>query len=258
MRRPSSIVDRPSSAIILFVMSVLFAGPAAAQERIRISINAGQQASSTIVKQEQVFERYFEQGSFTFERTVPTAVIYDLGLAVRLWRDLYAGAAVSIFNDKSGAGTVTARVPHPLQFNKPRTVTGDVPNATRSEVGQHLMFGWNVKTAGGVEFLLFGGPSIVATEQLVVKSLTLELDREVFPFDQLAFPPVDSEILRENVMGYNVGVDMAWRFAPNVGVGLLLRFSEAKQSFTPTPSGSTPVEVTVGGLQAGGGLRLTF
>jgi hypothetical protein len=59
-------------------------------------------------------------------------------------------------------------------------------------------------------------------------------------------------------MGYNLGVDMAWRFARNVGVGLLIRFSEGKQAFTPSPAGSAPVDVTVGGLQAGGGLRLIF
>jgi hypothetical protein len=257
-RQKLKVQSRKWKVIVYGVVALLYATSASAQERIRISINAGQQTSSTIVKQEQTFERYFEQGSFTFERLVPTAVIYDLGLTVRLWRGLHAGAAVSVFDDKSGAGTLTARVPHPLQFNKPRTVTGDVPNATRREVGQHLMFGWNVKTAGGVEFLLFAGPSIIATDQLVVKSLTLELDKEVFPFDELAFPPVDSETLRENVMGYNVGVDMAWRFARNVGVGLLVRFSEGTQAFTPTPSGATPVDVTVGGLQAGGGLRLVF
>lgn len=259
LRSRKAPVERRQSKVIVFCVVAVFCGTsAAAQERFRISINAGQQTSSTIVKQEQTFERYFEQGSFTFERIVPTAVTYDLGLAVRLWRGLHAGAAVSLFDDKSGAGTVTARVPHPLQFNKPRTVTGDVPNAARREVGQHLMLGWNVKTAGGLEFLLFAGPSIIATDQLVVKSLTLGLDKEVFPFDALAFPPVESETLRANVVGYNAGVDMAWRFARNVGVGLLVRFSEGTKAFTPTPAGSTPVDVTVGGLQAGGGLRLVF
>jgi hypothetical protein len=256
--RKSKVHGRKSIGIVFGILALFCGTSASAQERFRISINAGQQTSTTTVKQEQTFEKYFEQGSFTFERSVPTAVIYDLGLAVRLWRGLHAGAAVSVFDDTNGAGTVTARVPHPLQFNKPRTVTGEVPKATRREVGQHLMFGWNLKAAGGLDFLLFAGPSIFATDQLVVKSLTLELDKEVFPFDELAFPPVDSETLRENVMGYNAGVDMSWRFARNVGVGLLVRYSEGKKQFTPTPAGSTPIEVTVGGLQAGGGLRLIF
>jgi hypothetical protein len=248
-----------SIVFVVTAIALFCAASASAQDRIRISINAGQQTSSTILTQEQTFERYFEQGSFTFERLVPTAVTYDLGVTARLWRGLHAGAAMSMFDDKSGAGTVTARVPHPLQFNKPRTATGEILNATRREVGQHIMFGWNVETAGGLEFLLFAGPSIFATDQLVVNSLTLTLDTEVFPFDELAFPAVESETLRENVMGYNAGVDMTWRVARKIGLGLLVRYSEGKQAFTPTrPTGAAPVDVTVGGLQAGGGIRLIF
>ncbi len=248
-----------SIVFVVTAIALFCAASASAQDRIRISINAGQQTSSTMLTQEQTFERYFEQGSFTFERLVPTAVTYDLGVTARLWRGLHAGAAMSMFDDKSGAGTVTARVPHPLQFNKPRTATGEILNATRREVGQHIMFGWNVETAGGLEFLLFAGPSIFATDQLVVNSLTLTLDTEVFPFDELAFPAVESETLRENVMGYNAGVDMTWRVARKIGLGLLVRYSEGKQAFTPTrPTGAAPVDVTVGGLQAGGGIRLIF
>jgi hypothetical protein len=257
--RKARVNSRKAIGLVFTAGALLCASSASAQDRIRISANVGQQTSSTIVTQEQTFDLYFEQGSFTFERVVPTALVYDLGIAARVWRGLHVGAAVSIYDDKNGAGTVTARVPHPLQFNKPRTVTGDIPNATRREVGQHIMFGWNIQTAGGLEFLLFGGPSIIATDQLVVNSLTLSLDKEVFPFDELAFPPVESETLRENVMGYNAGVDMTWRFARKVGVGLLVRYSEGKQAFTPTrPAGVAPVEVTVGGLQAGGGLRVIF
>jgi hypothetical protein len=256
--RKSKVQSRQSRVIVFGVVALFCGTSASAQERFRISINAGQQTLTTTVMQEQTLEQYFEQGSFTFERPVPTAVIYDLGIGVRLWRGLHAGAAFSMFDDKSGTATVTARVPHPLQFNKPRTVTGDVPSATRREVGQHIMFGWIVRAAGGLDFLLFAGPSIFATDQLLVKSLTLSLDNEVFPFDELAFPPVESETLREHVVGYNAGVDMTWRFARNLGVGLLVRYSEGKTEFTPTPAGSTPVDVTVGGLQAGGGLRLIF
>ena len=64
---------------------------------------AAQQTSTTTVTQEQTFDRYFEQGSFTFERTVPKAVIYDLGIAVRVWRGLHAGAAVSVFETRPAA-----------------------------------------------------------------------------------------------------------------------------------------------------------
>jgi hypothetical protein len=250
MVRRSSIVIRAAAVCVL-----CFASSAAAQERIRLSVSVGQQATSTTVTQETSFDRYFEQGSYTFERTVPATIIYDFGGSIRVWRSLHAGAAVSLF-DTTGSGTLTARVPHPLQFNKPRTTTGDIGDARRQEIGTHVMAGWTIPAADGLEFLLFGGPSFFSTEQLFVKSLTLSLDREVFPFDELPFPGAETETLRENAVGFNVGVDMTWRFARHVGAGLLLRYSNGRNAFTPT--GSQPVEVTVGGLSAGGGLRVLF
>jgi hypothetical protein len=158
-------------------------------------------------------------------------------------------------------------VPHPLQFNKPRVTNADIAGVTRREFGQHFMVGWNISTAAaprlraaprGLDFTVFAGPSLFVTDQLLVSSVPLSIDSEVFPFDQLRFPGAQTEILRESIIGYNAGVDMTWRFARHFGVGLLLRYSNGKKEFTPTPSGSTPVDVTAGGLHAGGGLRVLF
>ena len=229
--------------------------PAAAQERLRISGNVGQQASTTTLSQDETFDQYFEQGSFTFERVIPKAVFYDFGASVRLWRGLYAGGSVSIFNT-TGPGTLTARVPHPLEFNKPRTTSGDVADARRREIGQHILFGWAIPADGGLDFLVFAGPSFFNTEQLFASSLTLSLDKEVYPFDELAFPAVVTETLRDNVFGYNAGVDMTWRLNRNIGLGLLVRYSNGTKVFTPTRA--QPAEVSVGGLHAGGGLRILF
>jgi hypothetical protein len=250
---------------VFSVLGLLCADSVLAQERFRISANAGQQTSTATLTQQQTFDRYFEQGSFTFERTIPKAIIYDLGASVRIWRGLHVGAAASLF-DNTGPGTVTARVPHPLQFNKPRTSSGDITNTMRRELGQHLMFGWNISTVAtprfgraprGLDFTLFAGPSIFVAEQLFVTSLTLSLENEVFPFDELAFPAAQTTSVRDTVLGYNAGVDMTWRFNNKVGVGVLLRYSNGTKAFAPA-AGSQPVDVTVGGLHAGGGLRLMF
>ena len=193
-------------ATLIGICAITFTAvsPVGAQERLRLSANIGQQASTTTVSQEQSFDRYFEQGSFTFERTIPQSLIYDFGAMVRVWRGLYAGGALSMF-DQSGPGTVTARVPHPLQFNKPRTTTGDIADANRREFGQHITVGWTIPASGGLDFILSGGPSFFMTEQLFVTRLNLSLQDEVFPFDELAFPRADTETLRENVIGLQRG-----------------------------------------------------
>ena len=244
-------------ATLIGVCAITFiaANPIVAQERLRISANIGQQASTTTVSQEQSFDRYFEQGSFTFEREIPQSVIFDFGAMVRVWRGLYAGGALSIF-DQAGAGTVTARVPHPLEFNKPRTTAGEIADANRREFGQHITVGWAIPASGGLDFILSGGPSFFNTQQLFVTRLNFSLQDEVFPFEELAFPRADTEIQRENAIGYNAGVDMTWRLNKRIGLGLLVRYSAGKKEFIPT--GALPVEVTAGGLHAGGGVRVLF
>jgi len=254
-------MDRRRGQLVRAILSVSLALTlcvvvrAGAQERLRIAADVAQQASTTTVSQEQSFDRYFEQGSFTFERTIPQSMVYDVGAMVRIWRGLYAGGALSVFK-QTDLGSLTARVPHPLQFNKPRITTGDVADASRSEIGQHIMFGWAIPASRGLDFLVSAGPSIITAEQLFVTRLGLSLEEEVFPFDELAFPRVDTETLRENVMGYNAGVDMTWRLNRRIGIGLLVRYSSGKKEFIPT--GALPVEVTVGGLHAGGGVRVLF
>jgi opacity protein-like surface antigen len=242
-------------AVFLCVVCVLVSAPAFAQDRFRVAVNAGRQSTSTTVSEEQTFQQYFEQGSFTFERTIPKDVFYDVWLSVRVWRGLSAGVAVSIF-DNTGAGQIEARVPHPLIFDRPRTTTAGLADVTRREVGQHITIGWIIPATERIDFTVFGGPSIFTTEETFVTGLMMSLNKEVFPFDQLAFPGAQTETQRENVTGYNAGVDMSWRFTDHIGVGALLRYASGKKDFTPT--GGTPVEVEVGGLHAGGGVRLAF
>ena len=231
-------------------------GPAVAgTERFRISISAGQQPTQTSFAEEQTFDQYFEQGSFTFGRTIDRDLFFDGGVAVRVWRGLHAGAAVSIFED-SGEGAVSARVPHPLFFDKQRTVTGDVSNVTRRELGQHVSVGWAIPNVDGLDLMVFGGPSVFTTEQMFVTTLSLGLDKEVYPFDSLTFPGTVTEKRREHVLGYHAGVDMTWRFTNTIGAGVLLRYANGTKDFTPT--GGAPVEIEVGGLHIGGGLRLMF
>lgn len=201
----------------------------------------------------QSFEQYLETGSFKFERTIPKRPFFDAGAAVRLFRGLHAGMAVSILND-IGTGKLTAQVPHPLFFNQMRTMTADIQNITRKETGEHFQVSWTAAVAGGLEFSFFAGPSIFITEQTYVTKIALGLDKETYPYDAYAFAGATNETFKGTINGYNAGADLTWRFAKKLGAGLLIRYSNGKKAFTPT--GGKPFTVEVGGLHAGGGLRL--
>ena len=90
---------------------------------------------------------------------------------------------------------------------------------TAASYGQHITVGWAIPASGGLDFILSGGPSFFNTQQLFVTRLDLSLQDEVFPFEELAFPRADTETLRENVIGYNAGVDMTWRLNRRIGAG---------------------------------------
>ena len=74
-------------------------------QRLRIGSalrsTSAQQTTPRPCTEEQTFDQYFEQGSFTFEREMPKTVIYDVGVTVRVWRGLHAGAAVSVFDERA-------------------------------------------------------------------------------------------------------------------------------------------------------------
>jgi hypothetical protein len=57
-------------------------------------------------------------------------------------------------------------------------------------------------------------------------------------------------------IGFNIGADLTYRFANNVGIGAILRYAAA--TVTLEPDGGESSDVKVGGFQFGGGLRIRF
>jgi len=229
--------------------------PSTPGDRIRLTLNGGEQSSAAPLKETQTFQQYFEQGTLTLERKVTNRPFFDGGGAFRIVKQLHVGVSFSSFKD-TRSGTLTAEVPNPLRFTQPRTTTGTVSGVERKENAVHIELSWRVKAAGGLEFMPFGGPSFFQTEQGLVTKLNLTLANEVYPYDTLAFPSVSTETIKDKMNGYNAGVDMAWMFSRHIGLGALIRYSHGTKDFTPT--GGQAVKIEVGGLHAGGGLRVVF
>ena len=102
-------------------------------------------------------------------------------------------------------------------------------------------------------FIVSGGPTWIQAEQGVVTEVRYT---EAYPFDEVAFSNVERVIEKETAVGFNVGVDVIWAFSKNIGVGGLLRFARATASIAPAEGRS--IELELGGLQAGGGIRILF
>jgi hypothetical protein len=77
-----------------------------------------------------------------------------------------------------------------------------------------------------------------------------------YPFDTATFSGAPTESISKGVMGYNVGADVSWRLSRMLALGGLIRFTGASTSLT-VASGND-VDVKIGGLQTGVGIRILF
>jgi hypothetical protein len=97
------------------------------------------------------------------------------------------------------------------------------------------------------------GPTFVNVVQDVVNDIGYESS---FPFNEATFRDAITVRVKENGIGYNAGLDLAWFFSRRFGLGMMARYSRA--SVDLRASDRNTVSSDAGGLHAGGGIRLRF
>ena len=143
--------------------------------------------------------------------------------------------------------STTSSVPHPFFFNQPREVTGDATGVKRSETAVHVQAMYLVEPGGRLRLVLSGGPSFFTVEQDLVTEVTIT---ETFPFDTAAFASARKSREKGSAAAFNVGADVMWMLNRTLGVGGLVRFSQASVDLD-APANRT-ISVDAGGVYAGG------
>jgi len=219
--------------------------------RFRVSINGGGQVSSNTVSQSFSVQKNLEAAPITVDMSAKRAPIFDAGIVVRIAGPLAVGFAVSYLTHDSTA-SITADIPHPFFFNRPRSISGSTP-VSRTEGAGHIEAVYELSGGGRLDVLLSGGPSIFNVRQTLVTDVTYS---DAFPFDTATFRAGVTADATKTVAGFNVGGDVTWRFSRTIGIGGLIRYAQAHA--TVSGANNSAVKIDVGGLQVGGGLRLLF
>jgi hypothetical protein len=187
---------------------------------------------------------------------------FDLGGGIRFGR-FGVGLAASRYSDQQVA-TSRIVVPNRALFNRPSMASATTQDPlVHSETVLHLE-GRYVANLPRVSVALFAGPSMFMISKEVI---TGDHYTETFNFVTAAqsesITGYDMEPKSVRQWGYNVGADVSYYLSELVGVGGLIRFSHATaklpndiQSFQTGVASST--DISVGGLQIGGGLRFRF
>lgn len=245
----------PAALVLLAALSALSAPAAAFGQsdtgRFRVGINAGGQVSGNTVSQSFSVQKNLEAAPITADTSAKRAPIFDGGIVVRIAGPLAAGFAVSYLTHDSAA-TITANIPHPFFFNRPRSITGGT-TVSRAEGAGHIEAVYQLSGGGRLDILLSGGPSIFNVRQTLVTDVTYS---DAFPFDTATFRAAVTSDATKTVAGFNVGSDVTWRFSRTIGIGGLVRYARAHP--TLSAANNSAVQIDVGGLQVGAGLRLLF
>lgn len=238
-----------SLAIVVMVLAVRV--PARAQQawgdRGYVSISGTVQPSSSFsqtVRPVNFVEASVVDTSYK-TRTIPG---FDVAAGARVWRHLAVGVDVSFFSKTTG-GSVSAQIPHPFFFNRPRTVSGDASGLTREETAAHVQLLWMMPLHSRWQLSIAGGPSWFMVGQDLVSAVAVT---EAYPFDTATFASATTVHRSGSRLGFNAAADVSYGLRPHVGVGFGVMFSRASIPLDDT------LTVDAGGARLAAGLRFRF
>ena len=279
---------RSSSALALWlsaaVLTLTGVAPSHAQQpagkaRTFISINGGLQAltgsfsesvdfpeSGGVYREVLSAAAAQEQARFESDYRYRTGALFDVSGGVRIAPYFALGTGISWFNTEETA-SVSAQLPHPLYFNRTRSISGVSSPLTRSEMAGHLQAyvvvpATNSLTVMGfagptffnsLTVMGFAGPTFFNVEQQLVTDVNFV---HTYPFDTATFSSAVASRESASAIGFNVGADVTYYFTDHVGIGWFTRYSRATLKLPSAGNGT--LDIKPGGLHAAGGLRLRF
>ena len=217
-----------------------------------LNVNGGYQIGNRDFEVQLLTDLYDEAAEYTSEHTSTGNGIVDITAGFRLWRGLALALNFTSFNT-TGSAQVTGAVPHPLFFNRPRSVMFELTDLSRRELGYHVQAYYLIPLTERFSVALFGGPSLIRLQQDVVSEVGIaEMGP---PFSDVDVTAISTAIEKGTGFGGSVGADLSYRFTPVVGAGFFLKYVGGSVDLVETEDGGS---VGVGGMQLGGGLRIFF
>lgn len=175
------------------------------------------------------------KGGLLGEFTAGGRVLGNLGVAGSLW-----------FRSAPGDGAVTASIPDPAFFDRPRSVSTTVTNMKHDEMWMAVQASYSMQLNERMAVYFLGGPTVVNVKHQVADTAT------VAESGNFATVTIGTKDLSKVVFGYTLAADGRYMITKNIGLGGFIRYSGAKANLNDT------VNLTLGGLSIGAGVRLAI
>jgi hypothetical protein len=229
-------------------------------ERVWIDVNLGAAiAANKSVSIEHSGTLFRETRTFRTTYENPTGASFDFGGGVMFTPQIGFGVSFA-GTAHQAAPELFVQVPHPNFFNAPASDTADADEEfQRVEGSVHLQVMGATEFGDNVRLRVFGGPTYFRLQQDLVSDIRYLQAFAIFSrANAVEITTYDSVDKVEGTgWGYHVGGDISFFFSRVVGLGVFARYSRGTVDLVE-PALESEVELEVGGLQFGGGLRLKF
>ena len=211
-----------------------------------VSVNFGAQAPSRTLTTQTTPTIYDEPASFSSTQDVGGGAFFDISGGYKLWENLAVGIGITHVG-RTADLAIDARIPDPLFFDRPRSVTLSAPDAHHSQTAINLTGTWIMPVTDKIDVGYQFGPTIFLVSQDVPGVPTISEPGPTF-----SSLPLDSN--DKTTLGIHFGVDVTYMVNPRFGVGGIARYTWGSAELVENDDES----LTVGGFQIGGGLRVRF
>lgn len=171
------------------------------------------------------------------------------------------GAGISFSGTAHSDPTALAiSIPHPLYYGRSASdTTMTEGEQMRTEGAVHLQVMVKAPIENDrVRVRFFGGPTYFRLQGDAISEIYYDQAANIFGGNAVAITGYESENVESTAWGYHAGADAGVFFNRVVGLGGFMRFSRGTVTIDESWYADDAVQVTVGGLQMGGGLRLRF
>jgi hypothetical protein len=221
------------------------------ERRIRVLVNGLYSPTGIDFDDTATFTFFLEEGRSERSYDGGKGIAFEAGAIVGIRESLGIMGTFEIYQSELD-GVFEEVFPHPLYFDQPRTVTGEIRDLEYSEKAIHLDAVYTVER-GKLTFDVFGGGSLFFTSTEILDEVRISSD---YPFDEAAVASTSTIALDDNPIGFNAGGALTWRLSEALGVAFQARYSHAGIEVARGEDDS--IELDAGGLRVGGGIRISF
>ncbi len=197
------------------------------------------------------FTEFAEDGQLVTDYAGRGGAAFEVGLQYLFSTHLGVAVGGMLATPKDSAH-FDGDFPHPLFFDQARGVEGDIDDLDRQETAGFLDF-VVAGSSGRLGWRLFGGPAWLKVSADLIESVQYS---HAYPYDEVTVIGQTRRQVSDSAFGFSAGAGADYEIASRVALGLQVRYSRATGELAL--EGQDPLEVDIGGLQAGLAVRLRF